>query len=304
MGILDQVNALENGKGIQHLIDAGGKIFKNPIAMFDTNYNLKAYTELPSDDPLWNELVSTGTFSMQTQEFFAKECFTEEVTNADKLVILKSNKLKQDRILGNVFNRDHIKVANIVMVGLDTLAGADDNAAFEKFADKVSNEIYNDEYYTAYGKEFHESIIVRLLDGIIKDPIIYSPHVQILYDGFDDYLFVAVVDIAQNNLRGEDLQNKLLFFKDKLENKYQFIKYAIYSGYIVMIISSKYNAIYEEQFFNTADNPFKQNGLFVGVSDGFENLYELRKYYDQAVTTLENGIKKNDGKWFFKAAGS
>ena len=295
MGKLTQIKTLEKGKGIQHLLDAAYKIFQNPIAMFDTNYNLKAYTDITSDDPLWNELVTTGTFSMQTQEFFAKECFTEDVANADKLVILKSNKLKHDRILGNIFNRDNIKVANIVMVGLDTLIDSDDMAAFEGLADKITDEIQDDEHFTLYGRAYHDAIIVKLLEKYIKNPTIYNPHVQIFCDGFEDYLYVAVVDITQSNLgTGNDHQTNLAYHKNLLEGQYQLFKYAIYSGYIVMIMSSKYKEFYKEQFFDKDNNLFIQNNLSIGISNGFESPYELREYYDQAIAALKNGIEKNN----------
>ena len=301
MDKLSQIKILEKGRGIQYLLDAAYKIFQNPIAMFDTNYNIKAYTDVSSDDPLWNELVSSGTFSMQTQEFFAKECFTEDVANADKLVILKSTKLKYDRILGNVFNRDNIKVANIVLVGHNAPFGEEETTAFEGLADKITNEIQDDEYFTAYGRAYHERIIVNLLNGIIRDPVIYNPHVQILCEGFNDYLFAAVVDITQNNLGTKDShQNNLLHFKNLLESNYKYFKYAIYSDYIVIIVSSKLKEFYEEQFFEKDNNLFTRNNLFVGISGSFENPYQLLEHYDQAVAALKNGNGKNSGLHIFK----
>ena len=300
MSKLTEIKALEKGRGIQYLLDAAYKIFQNPIAIFDTNYDLKVYADAASDDPLWNELISTGTFSMKTQEFFAKECFTEDVANANKLVILKSSKLKHDRILGYIFNRDNIKVALIVMVGLDTLSGPEDMAAFEELADKITVEIHDDNYFTAYGTAYHEAVIVKLLDRDIKDPIIYTPHVQIFLDGFEDYLCVAVVDIMKNASGTEgSLQDRLVYFKNLLAERYRSFKYAIYSGYLVMIMSSKHTDFYQVQFFTRDDNPFEQNNLFVGISSSFENPYELREYYDEAVTALINGIDKNNGQRVF-----
>ena len=295
MSKLAQIKALENGKGIQYLLDSAHTIFRNPIAMFDTNYNLKAYADAASDDPLWNELISTGTFSMKTQEFFAKECFTENVANANKLVILKSSKLKHDRILGYILNSENIKIGMIVMVGLDTLLEPEDTAAFEALADKITNEIHDDEYFIAYGRTYNETIIINLLDRIIKDPVIYTPHVQIFLDGFEDYLYAGVVDIMQNNSR----QNDLAYYKDLLEGKYRSFKYALYSSYIVMIMSSKHKDFYVEQFFDKDNNPFKENNLFVGISSSFENPYELREYYDKAVDALKKGIAKNNGERIF-----
>jgi len=300
MDKLAQIKALSKGNGIQYLLDAAHNIFHNPIAMFDTYYNLKAYTDVASDDPLWNELISTGTFSMQTQEFFAQEYFTEDVANADKLVILKSGELKHDRILGYIFNRENIRVALIVMVGLDALTGAEDIAAFEGLADKITDEIHDDDYFTSYGRAYHEAIIVKLLDGIIKDPTIYNPHVQILCDGFEAYIYASVVDVSHNNMETkESHQNTLAHFKSLLENSYRSLRYAIYSDSIVMIMSSKQKDFTEGLFFDKDNNLFTHNNLFVGISSSFENPYELRKYYDQAVTVLKNGIEKSKGRHIF-----
>ena len=297
MGKLEQIEALDNGKGIQYLLDSAHKIFNNPIAMFDTNYDLKLYANVTSDDPLWNELVSTGTFCMETQEFFAKECFTEAVANANKLVILKSNKLKYDRILGHIFNREQIRVTMIVMVAVNGPLKEDELLAFERLVDKATVEIRDDEYYTAYGRAYHEGIIIKLLNGIINDPLLYTPHVQILYEGFDDYLYVAVVDMKQNKTHKNDLD----FFNTLFEGNFQLFKYAFYSGYIVMIMSSKQQKLYEKQFFSIFDDLFKRNNLYAGVSSSFENLYDLRYYYDKAVTALKNGIESKSDQRIFLA---
>jgi len=283
---LDQIKALETGKGIQYLLDSAYKIFGNPIVMFDTHYALIAYTDVVTDDPLWNKLVSTGTFSIEEQEFFSSERFTEDVANADKLVVMKSNKLKYDRILGNIFNRESVKVANIVIVECKAPFGADIQVAFEAFADKVTNEIQDDDNFTEYGKAYHNDLIKKLLDHQINDPMIYTAHVQILYDGFEDYLYLAAVGLLQSDTS----HDKLVFFKGLLENRYPSFKFAIYSDYIVMIMSSKYNNLSTEWFLGDQENPFVKNSLFVGISSSFENLYELRKYYNEAVTALRNGI--------------
>jgi len=296
MNKFQQIKNLETGKGIQYLLDAGYEIFSNPIVMFDTYYMLIAYTDVTTDDPVWNELISTGTFSMTEQAFFSSERFTEDVANADKLVVMKSEKLKYDRILGNVFNREHIKVANLVMVESLAPFETDTQTAFEALVDKITNEIRNDDHYTAYGREYHHTIITKILDREITDTKIYTGHVQILYDGFEDYLYVAVVDVTQNSAKGDD---RLAYFRDLLKKRYPSFKFAVYSGYVLMIVSSKYDIFSSEGILGGHENPFDQNNLFTGISGSFENLYELEKYYNEAITALKNGIAGNSGGHVF-----
>ena len=296
MSKLTQIAALENGRGIKYLLDSADKIFDNPIVMFDTNYDLVQYSADFPDDPLWKELTETGTFSMETQKFFAHEYFTEDAANASKMVILKSKNLKYDRMLVNIFNSDHIKVANLLMLE-KTVFEAGDVEAFEKLADIIGVEIKDDEYYITYAKSYHADKIIKLLEGVIKDPLIYTAHIQILYDGFDDYLNVAVVDVSHNGVH----ENRLTHFRNALENMYPSFKFAIYHDYIVMIMSTKLKKFDEKLFFGVQNHFFQQNNLYIGISESFESLYELRTYYDGAVDALINGLAANDGRRFFQS---
>jgi hypothetical protein len=296
----EKIKNLETGKGIQYLLDAAYKIFGNPIVVFDTYYSLIAFTEDVNDDPLWNTLISTGTFSMEVQEFFSSEQFTESVANADKQVIMKSDKLKYDRILSNVFNREHIKVANIVMVECKTPFGKSILTDFEVFADKVMEEIKDDNYYIAYGRDYHDALINKILDGQIIDTFIYTSHVQILYDGFQDYLYLAAINTGNGTTRQNDHSN-LKQIRDMLIQRYPSFKFGIYSDYILMIISSKYiNFSPEIIIEDRQENIFAHNNLFVGISSSFENIYELDKYYNEAVTALKNGIAADNKQNIFQ----
>ena len=283
MSKLGQIKAMKKDNDIQQFLDSACKILLNPIAMFDVDYSLIAYSDIANDDPLWNELVSTGTFSMETQGFFVSEYFTYEVSNADKLVTLKSNELKYDRVLANVFNRDRIKVANLVMVGCNTPFSADDLVAFSAFADKITGKIRDDAFFTEFGRSYHESLIVRLLDGEITDTRMYAPHIQILYAGFKNHLYLAVAKPRQNDSGKEMLEH----IKGLLLERSGSFKYAVYSGYIVIIMSSQHNSFNNKRFFGKYGDIFEQNNISVGISSSFENLYDLREYYDEAVLALD-----------------
>ena len=287
---LEQIKALKKNKSIQELLDDAQDIMLNPIAMFDLNYTLIAYTETVTDDPIWNELISTGTFCMETQKFFADAYFTLNVSSADRIVVLKSEQLKYDRVLAYAFNRNHVKVANLVMVACTTSLTADDLIAFNAFAEKITASIRNDGHYTDYGTEYHNDLIVKILDGYIKDTRIYAPHIQILYDGFETYLYLAVVRTGPEGVHNTKLEK----IRDLLMEKYKTFKFAIYSDYVVIIISSKQDSFNINRVFGKYGDLFEQNDLFIGVSSSFESMYELRKYYDEAVTALMYK-KENNG---------
>ena len=283
---LRQVKNLKNGQGIRYLLDAAKTIFNNPIFTIDMNHKLIALTDCAVDDPVWNELATTGTFSAKTLELLAKECFMEKIANADKNVIIRSDQIKYARMAGYFFNRENIKAGLVVMSEYDACFDDESQAAFELFATKISSEIRNDEYFTTLGRAFHEDIITGLLNRTITNSPVYTPQVQVLYDGFEDFIHVAVVDVSRNGTQ----QNKLEYLKELLISKNRSYKYAVYSDHIIIVMSSKFQYFHEGLFFDKHLGAFKKNNLFVGVSDHFENLYKLRNHYDEAVTALKTGI--------------
>ena len=294
MGKLEKIKALRKSRDLSSLVHAASEILNNPIAMFDVDYTLIAHTYIVTDDPIWNELVTYGTFSSETQGLFADMYFTYLASKTEKMVILKSELLKYDRVLAYVHNKKNIRVANLVMVACNAMFDADDLIAFSAFADKLTSKIREDEYFTKYGYSFIASIITKLLDSVINDTQIYAPHLAMLFDGFDMYLYLAVICIGQ---RGgpqgmpEDENEGLEGIRDLLTEKYNSFKFATYSGYIIAIMSSKQSNFNCKRVLGKYADFFEQHDLYAGVSKSFENLYQLRKYYSEAVTALKRGCK-------------
>jgi hypothetical protein len=278
---LERIKSLQKGKGVQYLLDEAYKIFNNPIVMFDTDYHLIAYTNVITDDPIWNEIIANGTFSLETQMFFVDECFTDVVANADKLAVMKSEKLKYDRILGNIFNGKNIKIANIVMVECNRAFARDTPAVFEVFADLVTDEIREDKSYIEYGEAYQDIWIRKLIDQNFEDKKLYSPHVQILYNGFKTYLYLAVVDVAISD-------KELKYYLDLFRQEQYAFKYAVYSDYIVTVMSSNFKTFNVKRDLMSLLACFERENIFAGISGRFENLFELPKYYAEAVEALHS----------------
>ena len=295
----EQIKALENGKGIQYLLNSANVIFNNPINMIDINYNLLAFTGAAVDDRNWDELTTTGTYSLKTLELLANEGLLEDITNAEKTVILKSDKLKSSKVAGHITNNNNINVGLIMMSECSTSFDEESMAAFEALTDKITCEIKDYAYFTILAMTYHEDKINLLLDKAIKNPLLYNPQAQVLYDGFEDYLYVAVVNAERNDILEHVHHSRLEYFQSMLKTKYKTFKYSVYKDYIVMLMSSKHKVFYGAPFFTSHAGLFEQNGLSMGISSSFENIYELRKYYDQAVAALTNGLANKKGQRIF-----
>ena len=299
MGKVEQINALENGYGIQYLIDSAYMILKNPIYVVDIDYNLLGYTDVPVDDRVWNDLISSGTFSQSILELLAQEGFIEDFTNADRSIRIYSNAMSHIRIADRFFDGAGNPAGMIVIYNSQVPFDTEDEATLEKLADKITDEIRNHMYFITLTMTFYEEKINMLLDGVITDPLLYNSIVQVLYHNFEDYLYVAVLDVAHEGIMEQVHVDRLAYFKSLLKTQYPLHKLSVYHGYIVMLMSSANQSIYASPFIHTYVDLFERNGLSMGISSSFENMYELRKYYDQALAALKEGFSGNTGQRIF-----
>ena len=298
MGVLEQVKDLENGEGIQYLLDSACKIFNSPLYVIDAFYNLIAFSGVPADEPFWSELLNTGTFGTNALELMADENVVSDVSYSDKIVRLRCDKWKSDLISGHIFNRDNIWVGETTMsehIPFDT----ERMAAFEMLMVKISSEIQDYEYFTKQPTVFFENTINKLLDKTVRNTLVTNPQAQIIQYGLENYLYVAVVRVARDNILENVHRSRLAYFQSMLKTRYKSFRYAAYMDHIVMLMSSKLKNFYEEPFWSQDYDLFELNNLYAGISSSFENIYELRHYYDQAVAALMDGINSSSGRRVF-----
>lgn len=295
INMMGQVNALKSGAGVQSLLDAAYKILGNPLFMFDTDYKLLAYTEVVTDDPVWNEMITYGTFCKETQEFFKDEGFVEVVANAKRITFMNSDKLKYKRILGKIFNMNNTHVANLVMVACNKPFGSDDPTVFQSICILVTREISKSVFYQEYEKIYQESLIKNLIEGNYADRELYTAHVATIYDSLKDNLYLAVVDISQCDSH----YTKLVYFRDLFKQVQFEYKYAIYNNYIIIIISKDEQTLNVNEELNELNKIFEQNNIYAGISSKFENLFELHKYYKEALKALEYVLESKSNQRVF-----
>lgn len=282
ISMMKQVKTLKNGLGIQNLLDAACIILGNPMFMFDTDYKLLSYTETVTDDSIWNEMIAYGTFRRETQEFFKDEGFVEVVANAKRITFMTSDKLKYNRILGKIFNKNNTHVANLVIIACNKPFEPQDSAVFEAICKIITKEISNSEFYQQYEKIYQETLVRNLIDGIFEDRELYAAHIATIYDSLKENLYLAVADTS----KCDPDHTKLVYFRDLFKQIQAEYKYAIYSDYILIIISTDHSTLNVNKELNKLNKLFEQNNIYVGISSSFENLFELSKYYTEALKAL------------------
>lgn len=286
-----------SGRGINYILDVIYKILENPVAIFDTKYNLLANTEnTVTDDPLWNELTQTGSFAHETVDFFNKEQFIHEYAKSDITALMKSDKLKYDRINGKLFGKDGIPNGNIIVVACYTPFKDEDFKLIEEICRFLSTELQKSKYYQNTEDIFEESFVSKLIKGKISDKTLFENKMNSLYSNLKANIYIGVIDITKY----DPTYTHLAYFRDLFKYIGKEFKYYIYLNNIVIIISTDHPVLSIKNDMKELNEFFMKYNIYVGISSCFQNLFELQKYYKEAINALNYGMYVNGSEHIFK----
>ena len=284
------------GKGLQQILNSAYKILGNPIALFDTSYNLLAFTQgIVTDDRLWNELTTLGTFSHEAVDFFNHEHFIASYAESEVVALMQSDKLKYDRTNGKLFDKDNVQLGDICIVACRKPFEENDMELIEFLCEILSVELQNSEFYRNIERVYQESLMDDFIDGNIIDSALVKKKIEELLSELKPNLYIAVVDITQY----ERTNTHLAYFRDlfrKLQPEY---KYYIHLNNIVIIIITDDVMLSVKKDLHKLNEFFAKYNICAGISRRFSDLYELRKHFRQAINALNFGLKSRRKQQFF-----
>lgn len=281
-----QVSALPNGKGLQYLAEEAYPIIGNPFVIHNMEYRLLAYMPAQvSDDPLTIELVKNGVFSQETIDFFEAECFIDAVADSagdsTTIALLTSDKLKYDRLTGRIFNRHGDTVAIIVLVASSRPLAPGDAAVLEALCRKLSAELSRDDFFHTYGILYRESLIRTLIEEGVRDRPAFVGHIANLYEHMKSNIYVAAADFSQ-----APADTSLAAWRDLFKQTLPELIVAVYQKTIIFLLSSDDDTLNPEKSLAALSPLLAKNNIRLGLSSSFDNLYELGKYYREAVASI------------------
>ena len=300
MSIVERVKDLENGRGIQYLLDTARVYFNNPVYMVDAYYNLIGASEGPMEIFSWSEIVTKGTYTLQMKEYMAQAGIFDMVADKEAPAYLEKKGYGGFGIMtGLVVNGEKAPIGRLVMYEYYSTFEEECLKAFEVLSEKISCEIRGYEYFDRLPETFFEETVNKLLDRSVKNTIVHHSQPRVIRHFFEKYLYVAVVEIPRHGILEDIHKNRLEFFRSLLKSKYRAHRAASYADSIVMMMSSEHGDYHDALPFGQDTSFFEYNGLFAGVSNSFEDIYEFDQYYDQAVAALNNGLESGSAERIF-----
>ena len=313
MNTLGKVRALENGKGVQYLLDSAYMIFNNPVYMVDSHYNLISASDGPMEIRAWSELVTMGTFSLQAKEYMAKAGIYDIVAGTFDVVaklkkpiyLEKSEERRYGVMTGQIVNKNKDSVGELVMYEYYSDFDAEGLDAFEALVEKIESEIYDYEYFINLPPGFFEDTIHKLLDRTVRNTVVHHSQARMIRMCYEKYLYVAVVYANHHSMLESVQRSRLEYFRSLLNLKYgdrPFI-YAIFTDHIVMLLGSECGDFDEALPLGPEYSFFEHNDLYVGVGGSFEDIYEFGIHYDQALAALKKGLEADAARRIFLFGG-
>ena len=284
-------------KGLSYILNEAYKILGNPIFVFNMEYELIAHSDgYDNDDCICAEFVKYGKLSTETIEFLKNEDFIDAVANCHGTVYLTSEKLKYERIFGQLYSDKLSPVADLVIVACEKPFCEQSGELVAVLCALISSELAHDMLYKEYARDYQERIVGLLAGGKIEQREIYSGHVANIYNTLRDTIYVAVADISRS-----DSAVELSVCRDVLTRRCPDFRYYVYDNTIIMLLSfeGKEFSLEHEQI-KKLSRLLRELNLRIGVSNSFENLFQMEIPYKQARQAVQTANQDCTNRRIFR----
>ena len=281
----DLLDILASGGGIQAMVDYAYPVFGNPIAYFDSAFNLVAAN--------WEEAkrLNIGLKLMENRGFSDREFEMANSRNHIHKRVLKSEvpipahnpELGYDQLLYAIDTQKDlghlvVSAANRPLLPLDT--------ELLKILKKcIFQQLQQDEFVRNSRGFNYEAFLRDLLDEKIATGKSFLTRLQYACRDFTGNLYCLVVETA----RSANTVNTY-HIRSLLESNLPNFKTLIYNGQIVGIWIRPKDEYLAPELLETARQLCGTNDLYAGISNCFQNLIELSDFYKQALRAIELGI--------------
>ena len=277
--------------GINAIIKMANKIFNSPVVFTDNNYRIiSQFPHHTIGDPIWDTLIKNKILSIETVMEYQTLLSNEQADKykpfyanwglATNIPRIMGTLYKDDRIFGHLeillgtrpFHEDDIELAQLVL-----------NALNIEIRNKLKNNLWRPS-----PSVYLQDMLKKDASYQVKNHAEISLHKQIS----GDYALL-VTPIGTHAAKKSFAASAVT----ELSLKYHNIISAIYEDSIVTLLGELDSSDFQpanNSYIKQILNFLKGHNLVSGISNCFNNLYDIPTYYKQALLTAKLAIKKHD----------
>lgn len=280
---------LSFNSGLQPAIDHAFGPLQNPIFVFDTNYNLIAATWKVLDElNIHDQIITDKRFS---ERYF-------KMANRENNI---HNRIRQSEIPIRAWNEDlgyeqmycaintkkdlgHI-VVSAVNKPFDPI-----DTEFLLILKQYINQQMNTDSFVRNSRGFnYEYFLKDLLDKkIAADNSSQSP-MKYVTSEFSGNMYCMVIETARSLSAISPIH-----IRNILESHFPNSKTFIYNGQIITILNIQNNHLISQEYIDMGKKICRENGLYAGLSNCFNDIMKLAEYYNQTLRSIELGCSKTN----------
>lgn len=274
--------------GIQAMVDHSFRVFNNPVYVFDANFNLIAAT--------WDEAqkLNTGMDIISNKGFSENEFklanynhIHERVLKSDVPLHVCHPQLGYDQLICAIdTDKD---MGHVVVSAVNRPLNPIDDKMLWVLKKYIDQQMKKDEFIRNSKGFNYEYFLKDLLDGKIATGKSFLDRMNYVGVEFSGNLYCLVIETARSSQTLNPYRIRNLF-----ENNFPNTKTLIYNGEIVMVLNTPKNQLLHKDQIETAFNICRENGLYAGLSNCFQNIITFSEYYKQALRAIELGICTTD----------
>lgn len=280
--------------GLEAAIEYSFRIFRNPIFVFDANYNLIAAT--------WEAIKA---LNIHDQVVVNKRFSDEDFKMASRQNNLH-NKVRKSEIPIRAYNEalgyEQMYCAINTQKDLGHICISAINRPFDEadgemllILKKYVQEQLKKDAFVRTSRGFHYEYFLRdLLDHKIATDRSNLSRMQYVAGEFAGNLYCLVVETARSSstINGTMVRNIL-------ESRFPNTKTLIYNGQIIAILSILANHLIPEEYLAEAQKVCVEQGLYAGLSNCFQDILKFEEFYNQALRAIELGVCQTDEPHLF-----
>lgn len=281
------VNALFSGNGLQYLVDTASHILGNPIYVIDLqNKYLAMSAGIIPDNTFFREESETGYISEKGILSIRKNKLDEKIRQTDSAYYCM-NELVNNGMLVDSVQIQGIEVAHIMMLESEHPFREFDADFFHRFGKLISMELQKDSAYTRNKGVMYSYFLSDLLQNPQNNIEDVKERLSLLgYPLKETFYIIAIPPIGHT---ASSLQLELIL--DQVKHIFPSSIYVIYEETIVFLISRDMYQGLSEYELEQLQNYLKTNHLKAGISNFFQHLEDIRRFYHQAVNAVRLGTR-------------
>lgn len=281
------INAFFTEQGLQHLIDVAYQVFGNPLIVVDNSHK---YLAVSSGFVAANAFVleenKEGYISLEGVNFI-KQSKIDEKIRAQNSPFYFSNPLHGRSMLVDAITINNIEVGHVMLYEQDQPLQEFDSVMLHRTSRIISMELQKNSFISTNKGFMYSYFLADLLDNPDVNYASVTERLSILNYDLKEQQYILV--IPSRSYR--NTSTRLDVITQQLHQILSSSIYAIYENTIAILISRSKEDGIKNQEYERLISFLKANNLTAGISNFFYNLKDARKFYQQALKSVELGQK-------------